>query len=83
MSGGYTPLFETMLEGTLYAAAGPIPGSGPAFSRWSIQAGENNKNPQLIANAIGAPIAQFDGMFARFHGPRSGQSTLRKKRAGD
>jgi hypothetical protein len=75
---GYTPLFETMLEGTLY-------GRWPHTGVWACllsmvdQAGEINKNPQLIANAIGVPIAQLMECLRDFMAPDPGSQSQEKE----
>lgn len=74
MSTGYTPVFETMLEGTLY-------GRWPHTGVWACllsmvdQAGEINKNPQLIANAIGVPIVQLMECLRDFMSPDPGSQS--------
>jgi hypothetical protein len=65
---GYTPLFDTMLEGTLY-------GRWPHTGIWACllslvdQHGCINKNPQLIATAVGVPLDVFLSCIADFMSP--------------
>lgn len=71
---GYTPLFSTMLEGTLY-------GRWPHTGIWACllslvdQHGQINKNPQLIANAVGVPIDQLLSCIADFMAPDRGSQS--------
>lgn len=75
---GYTPIFSTMLEGTLY-------GRWPHTGVWACllsmvdQAGEINKNPQLIATAIGVPFEQLMACIKDFMSPDPGSQSREKE----
>jgi hypothetical protein len=78
MSGGYTPLFGSMLEGTLY-------GRWPHTGIWACllslvdQHGTINKNPQLIANAVGVPLEQLLACINDFMSPDPGSQSQEKE----
>ncbi|MDP9090167.1 MAG: hypothetical protein M3O26_15655 [Pseudomonadota bacterium] len=65
---GYTPLFSTLTEGTLY-------GKWPHTGIWACllsmvdQHGTINRNPQMIANAVGVPIEQLLACISDFMSP--------------
>ena len=71
---GYTPVFESMLDGTLY-------GRWPHTGIWACllslvdQHGNINKNPQLIANAVGVPIDQLLACIKDFTSPDFGSKS--------
>lgn len=65
---GYTPVFETMLEGTLYGKW-PHTGVWACLLSMTDQKGEINKNPRLIATAIGVPLDQLMQCIADFMAP--------------
>lgn len=67
---GYTPLFSTMLEGTLYGRW-PHTGIWACLLSLTDSRGEINKNPQLIANAVGVSIDQLLACIADFMSPDS------------
>lgn len=65
---GYTPVFSSMLEGTLYGRW-PHTGVWACLLSMTDKSGEINKNPQLVANAIGVPIDQLLICIADFMAP--------------
>lgn len=71
---GYTPLFSTLTEGTLY-------GKWPHTGIWACllsmvdQHGFINRNPQMIANAVGVPLEQLLACINDFMSPDPGSQS--------